>query len=98
MSSKTTAKKNTGLGASAFFPAEEDSTQSSPVAKALSKPVPDKPVRAKTRTTVILYNDTLESIELLKAQSRKKGVKASMSDILNDAVALLMQERQQQTS
>lgn len=53
-----------------------------------------KPVRPKSRTTVILYNDTLEAIELLKAQSRKNGVKASMSDILNDAVDLLMQERQ----
>lgn len=89
----TTKSKNTGLGASAFFPDTEDPTQAAPAAKVVAKPV-----RPKIRTTVILYNDTLEAIELLKAQSRKNGVKASMSDILNDAVDLLMQERQKNSA
>ena len=92
MSSKA-PKKNTGLGARVFFPENEEPTQAAPAAQAITKPV-----RAKTRTTVILYNDTLEAIELLKAQSRKNGVKASMSDILNDAVDLLMQERQKKAA
>ena len=87
----TTSKKNTGLGqgVNAFFAGGGD-TKDAPAA---AKTPEQKPVREKSRTTVILYNDTLEAIELLKAQSRKKGVKASMSDILNDAVELLVQER-----
>lgn len=48
----------------------------------------------KYRTTVMLYPDTLSDIELLKAEARKQGVKATMSDILNDAVQLLARERQ----
>lgn len=90
MSPRTTTakKKNTGLGVQAFFSGGEDSKGAPAATQA-----PSKPVREKSRTTVILYNDTLEAIELLKAQSRKKGVKASMSDILNDAVELLVQER-----
>ena len=94
MSPKPTAKsKNTGLGASVFFPVEGEAAQAAPAVRAVTTPSDSKPVRPKIRTTVILYNDTLESIELLKAQSRKQGVKASMSDILNDAVELLMRER-----
>jgi hypothetical protein len=105
VSSKTTPSKNknTGLGqgVQAFFggggggDAKEDSA--TPQTSEQS-PAPVKPVREKSRTTVILYNDTLEAIELLKAQSRKKGVKASMSDILNDAVELLVQERNKQSA
>lgn len=91
MSPKATPKnRNTGLGTSVFFPEGGGDT---PAVRTVTKPNDSKPVRPKLRTTVILYNDTLEAIELLKAQSRKKGVKASMSDILNDAVELLMQER-----
>ena len=101
MSPKTTSKsKNTGLGqgVQAFF-GGGDSKREPTATNASEQPVvPPKPVREKSRTTVILYNDTLEAIELLKAQSRKKGVKASMSDILNDAVELLVQERNKQSA
>lgn len=98
MSKPTAKNKNTGLGASVFFPKGEDDTQAAPAVTAATKSAaPKKPVRPKTRTTVILYNDTLEAIELLKAQSRKNGVKASMSDILNDAVELLIQDRNKPT-
>jgi hypothetical protein len=98
VNSKTTPskKKNTGLGqgVQAFFGGGGDTNENPTATKAVEESlVPPKPVREKSRTTVILYNDTLEAIELLKAQSRKKGIKASMSDILNDAVELLVQER-----
>lgn len=79
-------RKQTGLGEGigAFFNRGGD---------AEAQKQPAEPVREKSRTTVMLYNDTLEMIELLKAQSRKRGVKATMSDILNDAVELLAKER-----
>lgn len=99
MSKPSAKSKNTGLGTSVFFPKGGDDTQAAPAATATTKAAtPKKPVRPKSRTTVILYNDTLEAIELLKAQSRKNGVKASMSDILNDAVELLIQERNKTTA
>ncbi len=41
----------------------------------------------------MLYADTLSDIELLKAAARKQGVKMTMSDVLNDAVRLLVQKR-----
>lgn len=79
-------KKQTGIGegVNAFFKRSGGTN---------APKQPTEPVREKSRTTVMLYNDTLEMIELLKAQSRKQGVKATMSDILNDAVELLAKER-----
>jgi hypothetical protein len=61
-------------------------------AAAKSEEKPSKP--KKYRTTVMLYPDTLSDIELLKSEARKQGVKATMSDILTDAVQLLAKERQ----
>ncbi len=56
---------------------------------------PEKPSKPpKYRTTVMLYPDTLSDIELLKSEARKQGIKATMSDILNDAILLLAKERQ----
>lgn len=85
------SKTNTGLGAGVgnFF----KSAESAPAQAQAKPPAPVEPVRPKLRTTVTLYNDTLEVIELLKAQSRKNGVKSTISDILNDAVELLAKER-----
>jgi hypothetical protein len=85
---KKQQKTGLGQGVSAFFK-QGDVAAVVPAEDQAQEPVDLG--RQKTRTTVMLYNDTLESIELLKAQARKRGVKATMSDILNDAVALLVE-------
>ncbi len=92
MSSKA-KKTGMGEGVSALFKsgAEETATNSAEEAPA----EPEKPSKPKKyRTTVMLYPDTLSDIELLKSEARKQGVKATMSDILNDAVQLLAKERE----
>ena len=85
------AKKKTGLGAGvgAFFQTDDDTAATEP--GKTRAPEPSKP--EKVRTTVMLYPTTLSGIELLKSESRKRGNRATMSDILNDAVAMLMRER-----
>lgn len=47
----------------------------------------------KVRTTVTLYPDTLAAMELLKVESRKKGQRATYSDVLGEAIALLMEQK-----
>jgi hypothetical protein len=82
--SSKTKKGGLGEGVNALFKRGEEAPSDTEK--------PSKP--EKYRTTVMLYPDTLSNIELLKADARKQGVKATMSDILNDAVQLLAKERQ----
>ncbi len=101
MSSKT---KKTGLGGGvdAIFgsSAVEEQVEETTVddtqkeAEEVAPEVEEPIMPPKYRTSVMLYPETLSDIELLKSESRKQGVKATMSDILNDAVELLAKERQ----
>jgi hypothetical protein len=52
------------------------------------------PRRKKIRTTVTLYEKTLASMELLKVEARKQGVKATLSDVLEEAIQTLMEKKQ----
>ena len=87
--------KNTGLGTDTFFNSNEanqvvESAVVEPVAPA--KPKPAKAPK-KVRTTVTLYPRTLAAMELLKAESRKEGERSTLSDILGDAIDLLLKKK-----
>lgn len=87
--------KKTGLGTNAFFGSDEaDQVVES---AAVEQPAPAKPkvVKApkKVRTTVTLYPHTLAAMELLKMESRKEGERATLSDVLGDAIDLLLKKK-----
>ncbi len=87
--------KKTGLGRSAFFnrPEEEqerEQTQTTPPPAEEKKP--EKP--KKVRTTVTLYPETLASMETLKVEARREqGRKVTYSDVLQEAIELLMNHK-----
>jgi hypothetical protein len=95
-------KKRTGLGANAFFkqnqPADDQSSTGEPASprtdKATQPAVPPKP--KKVRTTVTMYENTLASMEFLKIEARKQGIKATLSDILEEAITTLMEKKKLQ--
>ena len=82
-------KKKTGLGAGVFFqnnqPVEPD------VRGPVRLVVPPKP--EKVRTTVMLQKKTLAAMELLKVEARKQGVKATLGDVLEEAIQSLMEKK-----
>lgn len=53
----------------------------------------EAPKPQKVRTTVTLYPETLAAMELLKVESRRNGQRATYSDVLGEAVDLLMEQR-----
>jgi hypothetical protein len=84
------SNKKTGLGKSAFFSrSESDNQEQQP------SPLPQQPKKPKkVRTTVTLSQETLDSIELLKLEARKEsGKKITYSDILQEAIETLMQQK-----
>ena len=84
-------KKKTGLGTSAFFQeTESDPTPTSSESTEKSQPVP-KPT--KVRTTVTLYPETLAQLDMLKIHARRVGGKATYSDILQEAIELLVERK-----
>lgn len=87
--------KKTGLGTNAFFGSDETSQAVESAAIEQPTPVKQKPAKApkKVRTTVTLYPRTLAAMELLKAESRKEGERSTLSDILGDAIDLLLKKK-----
>ncbi len=87
--------KKTGLGTNAFFGSDETNQVVENTATEQPTPVKPKPVKAvkKVRTTVTLYPRTLAAMELLKAESRKDGERSTLSDILGDAIDLLLKKK-----
>lgn len=103
------SNRKTGLGTSAFFkprevvPGEAASSspeaqqqvhQAQPISPPPLEPLAQEDSPRKMRTTVMLYPETLANMELLKIQGRKRGKRTTYSDILNEAIQLLM-ERQE---
>jgi hypothetical protein len=94
-------KKKTGLGTSAFFkrgPANGDpdgqQVEETSIQPAQAEPKPKAPPKPKkVRTTILIYPETLASMELLKVEARKKGDKATLSDIIEEAVQGLMKKK-----
>ena len=92
-------KKRTGLGANAFFkqnqPADGQNATAEPVTpKAGESAQPAAPAKPKkVRTTVTMYEKTLASMELLKIEARKQGIKATLSDVLEEAITTLMEKK-----
>jgi hypothetical protein len=85
-------KKRTGLGASAFFQRNQpdgDQQETAAPVKLVARPR-----LKKIRTTVTLYEKTLASMELLKVEARKQGIKATLSDVLEEAIQSLMEKKQ----
>lgn len=94
-------KKKTGLGTSAFF--KHSSSNGDQASEQVDAPtmqqaqespqslMPRKP--KKVRTTVLIYENTLASMELLKVEARKQGVKATFSDIIGEAIQSLMEKK-----
>ena len=87
--------KKTGLGTNAFFGSDETNQVLESSAIEQPTPVKQKPAKAvkKVRTTVTLYPRTLAAMELLKAESRKEGERSTLSDILGDAIDLLLKKK-----
>ena len=85
------SKKKTGLGTNAFFQeAETDPTTNPP--ESITPPSPlSKPT--KVRTTVTLYPETLAQLDRLKAHTRQTGEKATYSDILREAIEVLIEKK-----
>jgi len=79
--------KTTGLGTGAFFSDTSDS----------DKPAADtdvkSPEKKKMRTTIMLPPDVVAGIETLRTQARKNGTRMTTSQIVEDALKLLMRER-----
>ena len=84
MSRKT---KATGLGTGAFFSDKAGADQ--PAADTDVKP----PEKKKMRTTIMLPPDVVAGIETLRTQARKNGTRMTTSQIVEDALKLLMRER-----
>ena len=84
-------KKKTGLGRSAFFVTDEEQGESE-VTETPTQPQPSKKVK-KVRTTVTLYPETLEAMELIRFEARKTGDKVTMSDVLREAVEELLKAK-----
>jgi hypothetical protein len=92
-------KKKTGLGASAFFQRNQpDGEQGNATATARREEMgsikliaPPKP--EKVRTTVMLQKKTLAAMELLKVEARKQGIKATLGDVLEEAIQSLMEKK-----
>jgi len=97
--------RKTGLGTSAFFqqvatPTEEPAQpEAHPATGQGAPPVPVAPdVKAaaeprKVRTTVTLYPETLATLEMLKVHGRRQGVRATYSDILEEAILALAEKK-----
>jgi hypothetical protein len=92
-------KKKTGLGTSAFFQrgqsGGEQGNEAAPTVQEATEPAkPDSPPKPKkVRTTVMMYEKTLASMELLKVEARKQGIKATLSDVLEEAIQSLMEKK-----
>ena len=87
------SRKKTGLGRDAFFSHSEDDGQESAQAAPVVEKKADPPKPKKVRTTVTMYPETLASLELLKVEARKSGIKATMSDVLSEAIEMLMKKK-----
>jgi hypothetical protein len=95
--------RKTGLGTSAFFqqvatPTEEPAQPEVPSATgqgaSTAPAVSGTDAKAatepkKVRTTVMLYPETLAALEMLKVQARRRGTRATYSDILEEAIQAL---------
>ncbi len=53
----------------------------------------DEPERVKIRRTYALYEETQIALEEMKLAARKKGIKTTLGDILEEAVLLLMEKK-----
>lgn len=84
-------KKKTGLGRSAFFVTDEEQGEAA-VTETPTQPQPSKKIK-KVRTTVTLYPETLEAMELIRFEARKTGDKVTMSDVLREAVEELLKAK-----
>lgn len=87
MSSKP--KRNTGLGAGtgAFF----NRAAADPGAP---QATPDQDAAApKMRTTIMLSPTAVAGIETLRTQARKNGARLTTSQIIEDALKILLRER-----
>lgn len=99
--------RKTGLGTAAFF--QQPGSTVTPAAsqapvQTLERPgeIPTegehRPERSaapkKVRTTVLLYPETLANMEDLKIRARRRGDKATFSDILEQAIRMLMEKYQ----
>src|SRR5687767_624857 len=78
--------KTTGLGTSAFF-AGQASADPSPTDQNSQES------EKKMRTTIMLSPDVVAGIEALRMQARKNGTRMTTSQIIEDALNLLMRER-----
>ncbi len=90
------SKKSGGLGqgTGAFWQSGPRRADDPPEGEALAAPeeaTSDK--SKKLRTTVTLYPDTLAKMENLKVQARRAGVRATYSDILEEAINDLAHKR-----
>lgn len=84
------SKKSTGMGPEAFF----SKSPESPVDSAPDPARRPKQVQPKRiRTTVVLHPSTMAAMNAIKTQNRLEGIKVTYSDILDEAVQLLVAEK-----
>ena len=82
--------KKSGLGRKIFTTPTEDAVAGETEQREVPPP---KAKVAKIRTTITLYPQTLAAMEQLKVELRKSGDKATLSDVLEQAVAALMDKK-----
>ncbi|RIK50651.1 MAG: hypothetical protein DCC57_11630 [Chloroflexi bacterium] len=79
--------ENTGLGKNAFFKTGKGNASDPQEATGTEEKV------AKMRTSVMLSPEVVAGIEILRTQARKQGQRLTTSEIIDDALRLLMRER-----
>jgi len=84
MSSKS---KRTGLGTNAFFGSAKSG------AAAAQQDIDSSQSEKKMRTTIMLSPVVVAGIEALRTQARRNGSRLTTSQIIEDALRLLMREQ-----
>jgi len=97
------SSRKTGLGTAAFFqqtgaaaapePQQRDPEPVTQQPRSTPPPTAAPPPPKKVRTTVMLYPETLAELEMLKVQARRRGTRATYSDILEEAIQALTRQR-----
>lgn len=73
--------------------AEEEVPASDQEAEKADAPPDEPPPRQKIRRTYALYEETQIALEEMKLAARKRGVKTTLGDLMEEAVQLLMEKK-----
>jgi hypothetical protein len=88
--------KRTGLGADTFFQSPEEPINPTPITELSlerSKGRKKPPAQNTVQTSVRLYEETLQAIDIVKLHERVQGNKLSVADVVDLAIKTLMEQK-----